>query len=133
MKNARKYGKDKVTRNGERLVPIGRYIDEDGRWRGGDDEYVRQADVEANGGTKTLQSIINRLFDEVMKGQKDPVLQEILRKQVERARKGDIRSAEFLLDRAFGKPTQTVVQQGTPVVNIQHNVIGIEDAKQINE
>lgn len=77
-----------------------------------------------------LQTVINRVLAEVNKGYTDPALSVILRKQVQKAQAGDTKSAEFLLDRAYGKPTQTIVQTGTPNVIVNHNVISVNEAKE---
>jgi hypothetical protein len=50
------------------------------------------------------------------------------------AAQGNSKAAEFLFDRAYGKPAQTVnVQEMKPQVVIEHQVISIEEAKQTNQ
>jgi hypothetical protein len=59
---------------------------------------------------------------------------KILRKQAALAAQGNSKAAEFLFDRAYGKPAQTVnVQEMKPQVVIEHQVISIEEAKQTNQ
>jgi len=56
--------------------------------------------------------------------------EQILAIQVERAILGDPKSAEFLFDRAYGRPVQTVINaEASAPVNIEHNVISVEEAK----
>ncbi len=54
----------------------------------------------------------------------------IIMKQCDLATLGSSKAAEFLFDRAYGKPTQTVqVATGQPVINIEHRVISIDEAR----
>lgn len=77
----------------------------------------------------SIARIVTKVLNEVTKGNHDSSLNVILSKQVTKAQAGDLRAAEFLFDRAFGKPTQTVVQNSAPVVTIQHNVISVQEAR----
>lgn len=77
----------------------------------------------------TVNAVISRVLSQVTKGQKDPALVAILRKQVEKAIEGNTKSAEFLMDRVYGKPVQTVIQAAMPEVSVKHNVISIEEAR----
>jgi hypothetical protein len=76
-----------------------------------------------------LQTVIERAMREVTKGKSDPALVTILRKQIQKAEAGDTKSAEFLFDRLYGKPMQTIVQHSAPVVTLEHNVIRIDEVK----
>ena len=56
--------------------------------------------------------------------------EQILSAQVERAIIGDPKAAEFLFDRAYGRPVQTVINaEASAPVHIEHNIISIEEAK----
>src|SRR6188768_1233945 len=77
----------------------------------------------------SIATVITKVLNTVMKGNVDPALKVIINRQVTKAQAGDLRAAEFLFDRAFGKPTQTIVQNSAPVVTIQHNVISVKEAR----
>jgi|SRR6478736_1741164 len=82
-----------------------------------------------NGDAPKLATIITRVLNETSKGNTAPALAVILRKQVQKASAGDTKSAEFLFDRVYGKPQQTIQVSQPPPINIEHSVISVEDAK----
>lgn len=52
----------------------------------------------------------------------DSDLKIILEKQIKRAKLGDLDSAKFILDRAFGTPVQTVETHNETDLNININI-----------
>lgn len=79
--------------------------------------------------TDDLNVAVRRLLNEVLKGHRDPVLIEILRKQINKALAGDRNAAELLMDRGYGKAVQNVsVQDNHPVI-IEHTTINIDEIK----
>jgi len=79
-----------------------------------------------------LATVIARVLDEVTKGKRDPNLVNIIRKQMQKAEAGDTRAAAFLLDRAYGMPTQSINVQNTPDIVVNHNTISLEEGKNGN-
>ena len=63
-------------------------------------------------GAPKLKHIIQRVLSEITAGDGDSELAVILRKQIQKAKLGDTKAAEFLLNRAYGMPTQTVENIG---------------------
>jgi hypothetical protein len=66
----------------------------------------------------TLQEMLSQADK---KGDSD--LRMILERQIYSAKRGNLDAAKFLLDRAFGSPTQTVNNLNPPVTAIQVNII----------
>jgi hypothetical protein len=82
---------------------------------------------------ETLEQSIKRLLKQVLPHKTSSTLTVILQKQIERSLKGDVRSTELLLDRAYGKPIQSLnVTQPAPIT-ISHNVITIEEARVLKD
>lgn len=69
--------------------------------------------------------IVETLQDMLMAADKagDPDLVVILQKQIKRAKMGDLDSAKFLLDRAFGTPTQMIAMKSQSEQTININLI----------
>jgi hypothetical protein len=74
---------------------------------------------------------VSDYFKSVLYSVKDGVTlaERILIKQGELAEKGDSKAAEFLFDRAYGRPTQNIQVETPPQVIVEHNVISVEEAK----
>lgn len=66
----------------------------------------------------TLQEMLSQASE---KGDSD--LRQILERQILSAKRGDLDAAKFLLDRAFGTPTQTINNLNPPVTAIQINIV----------
>ncbi len=54
---------------------------------------------------------------------------QILEKQAALAVQGNSKAAEFLFDRGYGKPNQSITVTTPPQVVVEHNVINIDDIK----
>lgn len=70
-----------------------------------------------------LKTVIQRILGEITSGNRDPELVTILRKQIQKAKAGDTKAAAFLLDRAYGLPTQTVENVNPPVTALQIQIV----------
>lgn len=78
----------------------------------------------------SMQDYIKSVLHIAIPGTEQTYGDVIIQKQCELASMGSAKSAEFLFDRAYGKPTQTVqVATGQPVINIEHRVISIDEAR----
>jgi hypothetical protein len=78
-----------------------------------------------------IETVIARILKEHTKGNADPTVVKIIRKQISKAAAGDRKAAEFLFDRAYGKPQQTVHVDTPAPVTINHTVITIDEARKI--
>jgi hypothetical protein len=85
-----------------------------------------------NGRPKKLPDL-DKILDEVLgaenKGKTEA--QQILAALLKKAKKGDVRAAEILLDRAFGKPKQQIdhTSKGEPITPIIKVGYGSKDAE----
>jgi hypothetical protein len=73
-------------------------------------------------GPPQLKTVIRRILEEGQKGG-DPMLATILRKQAQKALAGDLRAAEFLINRGYGMPTQTVENTNPAITSIAIQII----------
>jgi hypothetical protein len=80
-----------------------------------------------------IETVIKRVLREIAKGSPLPVAVRIIKKQVTQAVNGDRKAAEFLFDRAYGKPQQSIKVDAPAAVNITHTVINIEEAKNLQK
>lgn len=65
-----------------------------------------------HGRPKKLPEIDKLLADVLGDLNGNSVAKEIIEAMVKRAKKGDVRAAELLLERAYGKPTQPIEHSG---------------------
>lgn len=96
-------------------------------------QFEAGTEVETLDSDPKLENVIKHALKTVMRGKAEPALAKIIKKQIIQAENGSVKSAEFLFDRAYGKPQQTVHLDSPPSVTIQHTVITIEDAKKLKE
>jgi hypothetical protein len=76
-----------------------------------------------------IETVIKQVLRAHTRSSPDPTVVKIIKKQVRKAEAGDRKAAEFLFDRAYGKPQQTVHVDTPAPVTINHMVISIEEAK----
>lgn len=68
-----------------------------------------------NGRPKKLPEIDKLLADVLGEDGKNSEAKAILKALLTKAKKGDTRAAEILLDRAYGKPKQPIAIEGEPI------------------
>lgn len=73
-----------------------------------------------------LATVIQRILLS-LRGEKDPALVTIIRKQIQRAEAGDTKAASFLFDRAFGMPRQTIENLGNNVTKIEIEIVNTKE------
>ncbi len=74
---------------------------------------------------------ISDLFKSVLHSVKNgkTLAEQIITQQAKQAVDGDLGAAEFIFDRAYGRPTQNIQVDTPPQVIIEHQVISIDEAK----
>jgi len=96
-------------------------------------QFEAGTEVESLDSDPKLENVIKHALRTVMRGKTEPALVKILKKQITQAENGSTKCAEFLFDRAFGKPQQTLHVDTPPSLTIHHTVISIDDAKKLKE
>jgi len=96
-------------------------------------QFDAGTEVESLESDPKLENVIKHALKTIMRGKAEPALVKIIKRQILQAENGSVKSAEFLFDRAYGKPQQTLHVDTPPAVNIQHTVISIDEAKNLKE